>query len=138
MSRSFHRGPWSGKVDLVICRSMGIINEVGDGIISFQTIQGNVWNPQEALVLHAPQIRPPPLYQYQHHGDPGESSSQGGCFPNFQSLHDLLQENLLCTRNTYNMASNMYARVGIIERNISEIQDDMAGQGGDDEDDDMD
>ncbi|MFS7937302.1 hypothetical protein Hanom_Chr05g00426011 [Helianthus anomalus] len=125
MPRSFHRGPWLGKVDLIICRSMNLINEADDGTIRFQTIRGHVWNPQEALVLHAPQIRPPPQYQYQHHGDPGQSSSQGGGFPNFQSLHDLLQENLMCTRNTYNMESNTYTRVGFIERNISEIQDDI-------------
>ncbi|MFS7918584.1 hypothetical protein Hanom_Chr03g00202881 [Helianthus anomalus] len=56
-----------------------------------------------------------------HHGDPGQFSSQGGGFLNFQSLHDLLQENLMCTRNTYNMASNTYTRVGVIERNISNM-----------------
>ncbi|MFS7963389.1 hypothetical protein Hanom_Chr13g01209931 [Helianthus anomalus] len=106
---------------------MGIINEAGDRT--------------EALVLHAPQIRPPPQY----HGHAGPSSSQGDGFPNLQSLHDLLQENLLCTRNTYNMASNTYTWVGAIERNIFDMQDDignireyMANQGGDDEDEDMD
>ncbi|MFS7955537.1 hypothetical protein Hanom_Chr07g00643841 [Helianthus anomalus] len=131
MPRSFKKGPWSGNVDLIICRSM-------DGSRA-------VWNPQEAPVLHAPQIRPPPQYQYQHHGDPGQSSSQGGGFPNFQILHDLLQENLMCICNTYNMARNTYTRVGVIERNISDMQDDisniqeyMAGQGGDDEDEDDD
>ncbi|MFS7987879.1 hypothetical protein Hanom_Chr11g01028021 [Helianthus anomalus] len=36
MTRSFRKGPWSGKVDLVICRSMGIINEAGDGTIRFK------------------------------------------------------------------------------------------------------
>ncbi|KAJ0700304.1 hypothetical protein HanOQP8_Chr10g0366261 [Helianthus annuus] len=145
MPRSFRKGPWSGKVDLVICHSMGIINEAGDGTIRFQTVQGHVWNPQEALVIHTPQIRPPPQYQYQHHGDPGQSSSQGCGFPNFQSLHDLLQENLLCTRITYNMASNTYTLFGEIKQNIADIQDDignireyMAGQGGDDKDEDMD
>ncbi|MFS7955003.1 hypothetical protein Hanom_Chr07g00637331 [Helianthus anomalus] len=60
MSRSFKKGPWSGKVDLVIYRSMGIINEANDGTVRFQKVQGHVWNPQEALVLHAPQFRPPP------------------------------------------------------------------------------
>ena len=53
----------------------------------------------------------------------------------------------MCTRNTYNMASNMYTWVGAIERNISDIQDDIGnireymaghGGGGDDEDEDMD
>ena len=51
----------------------------------------------------------------------------------------------MCTRNTYNMASNTYARVGVIERNISDMQYDignileyMVGHGGDDEDEDMD
>ncbi|XP_021991691.1 transcription initiation factor IIE subunit alpha-like [Helianthus annuus] len=54
-------------------------------------------------------------------------------------------ENLMCTRNTYNMVSNAYVRVGVIERNISDMQDDignireyMAGQGGNDDDDDDD
>ncbi|KAM0065471.1 hypothetical protein Hdeb2414_s0003g00115141 [Helianthus debilis subsp. tardiflorus] len=74
MPRSFRKGPWSGKVDLVICRSMGIINEAGDGTVRFQTLQGHVWNPHEALVLHAAPIRPPP----QFHGHAGLSSSQGG------------------------------------------------------------
>ncbi|MFS7968897.1 hypothetical protein Hanom_Chr09g00802881 [Helianthus anomalus] len=100
---------------------MGIINEAGDGTIRFQTVQGHVWNPQEALVLHAPQIRPLPQFQYQHHGDLGQSSSQGGGFPNCQSLHDLLQENFMCTRNTYNMESNTYTRVRAMERNISDM-----------------
>ncbi|KAF5781140.1 hypothetical protein HanXRQr2_Chr11g0480031 [Helianthus annuus] len=90
MPRSFQKGPWSGKVDMVICRSMNLIYEADDGTVSFQTVQGHAWNPQEALVLHAPHIHPPPQYHYQHHGDPGQSSSQGGGFPNFQSLHDLL------------------------------------------------
>ncbi|MFS7904346.1 hypothetical protein Hanom_Chr01g00034981 [Helianthus anomalus] len=51
----------------------------------------------------------------------------------------------MCTRNTYNMASNTYTRVRAMERNISDMQDDisniweyMAGQGGEDEDADMD
>ncbi|MFS7951223.1 hypothetical protein Hanom_Chr07g00592381 [Helianthus anomalus] len=51
----------------------------------------------------------------------------------------------MCTRNTYNMARNTYTRVRVIERNISDMQDDinnireyMAGQGGDDEYEDMD
>ena len=121
---------------------MNLLYEAEDGTVSFQRAQGYAWNPQEALVLHAP----PPHYQYQPHGDPGQSSSQGGGFPNFQSLHDLLQENLMCTRNTYNMASNTSARVRAIERNISYIQDDIgnireyiAGHGGGgDEDEDMD
>ncbi|MFS7995029.1 hypothetical protein Hanom_Chr12g01113151 [Helianthus anomalus] len=72
---SIRKGPWWGKVDLVICHSMGIINEAGDGTVRFQTVQGHVWNPQEALVLHAPQIRPPPQYQYHCHA--GQSPSQG-------------------------------------------------------------
>ncbi|MFS8007766.1 hypothetical protein Hanom_Chr14g01264911 [Helianthus anomalus] len=49
----------------------------------------------------------------------------------------------MCTQNTYNMASNMYTRVVVIERNISDMQDNinnireyMADQGGDDDDDD--
>ncbi|MFS7997361.1 hypothetical protein Hanom_Chr12g01140881 [Helianthus anomalus] len=122
---------------------MSLINETNDGTVRFQMVQGHVLNPQEALFLHAPHIFPPPQYHYQPHGDPGQSSSQGGGFPNFQSLHYLLQENLMCTRNTYNMASNTYARVGVIERNICDMQDDigniqeyMAAQGGDDDDDD--
>ncbi|KAJ0716114.1 hypothetical protein HanPI659440_Chr13g0509101 [Helianthus annuus] len=130
---------------MVICRSMNLIYEADDGTVRFQTVQGHAWNPQEALVLHVPHIRPPPQYHYQPQGDPGQSSSQGGGFPNFQSLHDLLQENLMCTRNTYNMASNTYARVGVIERNISDMQDDignireyMACHGGDDDDEDED
>ncbi|MFS7936656.1 hypothetical protein Hanom_Chr05g00418341 [Helianthus anomalus] len=51
----------------------------------------------------------------------------------------------MCTRNTYHMASNRYTRVQAMERNISDMQDDignireyLAGQGGDDEDEDMD
>ncbi|KAJ0780807.1 hypothetical protein HanPI659440_Chr06g0241971 [Helianthus annuus] len=141
--RSFERSPWSGRVDYHICRAMNLLYEAEDGSVSFQRTQGYAWNPQEALVLHAP----PPHYQYQPHGDPGQSSSQGGGFPNFQSLHDLLQENLMCTRNTYNLANNTYHRVGAIERNINDIQDDigsireyMAGQGngGDDSDENMD
>ncbi|KAJ0897938.1 hypothetical protein HanRHA438_Chr08g0351231 [Helianthus annuus] len=141
--RSFERSPWSGRVDYHICRAMNSLYEAEDGTVSFQRTQGYAWNPQEALVLHAP----PPHYQYQPHGDPSQSSSQGGGFPNFQSLHDLLQENLMCTRNTYNLANNTYHRVGAIERNINDIQDDigsireyMAGQGdgGDDSGEDMD
>ncbi|KAJ0927367.1 hypothetical protein HanRHA438_Chr04g0182051 [Helianthus annuus] len=108
MPRSFQKSPWSGRVDMVICRSMNLIYEADDGTVSFQRVQRYAWNPQEALVLHAPHIRPPPQYHYQPQGDPGQSSSQGGGFPNFQSLHDLLQEKLMCTRNTYNMASNTY------------------------------
>ncbi|MFS8007767.1 hypothetical protein Hanom_Chr14g01264921 [Helianthus anomalus] len=83
MPRSFQKGPWLGKVDLVIFRSMNLIKEANDGIVRFQTVQGHVWNPQEALILHAPHIRHPPQYQYQHHGDLGKSSSQGCGFPNF-------------------------------------------------------
>ncbi|KAM0056487.1 hypothetical protein Hdeb2414_s0006g00218931 [Helianthus debilis subsp. tardiflorus] len=53
----------------------------------------------------------------------------------------------MCTRNTYNLASNTYTRVGTIERNISDKPDDIGsileymawhGGGGDDEDEDMD
>ncbi|KAJ0692972.1 hypothetical protein HanPI659440_Chr15g0591951 [Helianthus annuus] len=141
--RSFERSPWSGRVDYHICRAMNLLYEAEDGTVSFQRTQGYAWNPQEALVLHAP----PPHYQYQPHGDPGQSSSQRGGFPNFQSLHDLLQENLMCTRNTYNLANNTYHRVGAIERNINDIQDDIGsireymaghGDGGDDSGEDMD
>ncbi|MFS8019590.1 hypothetical protein Hanom_Chr15g01405541 [Helianthus anomalus] len=110
MPKSFRKGPWSGKVDLIQCRSMGIIHETGDGTVPLQTTQGHVWNPQEVLVLHANLIHPPP----QFHSQKGPSSSQGGGFPNFQSLAYLLQENLLCTCNTYNMASNTYTRVGAV------------------------
>ncbi|KAM0057368.1 hypothetical protein Hdeb2414_s0005g00157391 [Helianthus debilis subsp. tardiflorus] len=141
MPKSFRKDPWSGKVDLVNCRSMGIIHEMGDRTVRIQTTQGRVWNPKEALVLHVNPLRPPP----QFHGQLGPSSSQGSGFPNFQSLHDLLQENLLCTLNTYNMASNTYTRVRAMERNISKMQDDishirehMVYRGGDDEDEDMD
>ncbi|KAM0035708.1 hypothetical protein Hdeb2414_s0015g00449661 [Helianthus debilis subsp. tardiflorus] len=98
MPKSFWKGPWLGKVDLVNYRSMGIVYDMGGDTVRFQTTQGHVWNPEEALVLHANPLRFPP----QFHGQPGSSSSQGGGFPNFQSLHDLLQGNLLCTRNTYN------------------------------------
>ncbi|KAJ0611011.1 hypothetical protein HanHA300_Chr01g0010361 [Helianthus annuus] len=91
--RSFERSPWSGRVDYHICRAMNLLYEAEDGTVSFQRTQGYAWNPQEALVLHAP----PPHFQYPPQGDPGQSSSQGGGFPNFQSLHDLLQENLMCT-----------------------------------------
>ncbi|MFS8022927.1 hypothetical protein Hanom_Chr16g01445261 [Helianthus anomalus] len=100
MSKSFRKGPSSGKVDLTQWRSMGIIHETGDGTVRFQTTQGHVWNPEEALVLHPNPNRPPPKYQGHQTG----STSKGGGFPNFQSLHDLLQENLVCTRKTYNMA----------------------------------
>ncbi|MFS7951234.1 hypothetical protein Hanom_Chr07g00592501 [Helianthus anomalus] len=51
----------------------------------------------------------------------------------------------MCTRNTYNMARNTYTWVRVIERNISDMQDDinnireyMEGKGGDYEDEDMD
>ncbi|MFS8002430.1 hypothetical protein Hanom_Chr13g01202001 [Helianthus anomalus] len=141
MPKSFCKCPWSGKADLVICRSMEIINDAGDGTVRCQPVQGHVWNRQEALVLHAAPICPPPQFQ----GHAGSSSSQGGGFPNFQSLHDLLQENLLCTRNTYNMANDTYTQVGAIERNISDIQDGighiqehMVFRGGDADDEDMD
>ncbi|KAM0013005.1 hypothetical protein Hdeb2414_s0046g00747361 [Helianthus debilis subsp. tardiflorus] len=141
--RSFERSLWSGRVDVHICRAMNLIYESEDGSVSFQRMQDHAWNPQEALVLHAP----PPQYQYQPHGEPGQSSSQRGGFPIFQSLHDLLQENLMCTKNTYNFANNTYHRVGAIERNITDIQDDIGsireymaghGGGGDDSDEDMD
>ncbi|MFS7913724.1 hypothetical protein Hanom_Chr02g00145051 [Helianthus anomalus] len=84
MPKSFHRGARSGKVDLAQCRLVGIIQD----------------DPN----------RPPPQHQSYHVG----SSSQGGGFPNFQSLTDLLQENLLCTRYTYNMASIAYTRIGAV------------------------
>ncbi|MFS8024466.1 hypothetical protein Hanom_Chr16g01463551 [Helianthus anomalus] len=141
MPKSIRKGPWSGKVDLTQCLSMGIIYETGDGTVRFQTTQGHFWNQKDALVLHANPSLPPPQYQGHQTG----SSSQGGGFPDFQSLHDLLHENLLFTCNTYNMASNTFTRVGAIERNISTMQDDityirehMVYQGGDDEDEDMD
>ena len=53
----------------------------------------------------------------------------------------------MCTRNTYNLANNTNHRVGAIERNITDIQDDIGsireymvghGEGGDDSDEDMD
>ncbi|KAJ0517866.1 hypothetical protein HanHA89_Chr11g0430611 [Helianthus annuus] len=137
MPESFRKGPWSGKVDLTQGRSMGIIHEMGDGSVCFQTAQGHVWNPKEALVLHADPNRPPQYLGYQT-----GSFSQGGGFPNFQSLHELLQENLLCTRNTYDMASNTFTRVGSVERTVSAMQDDityirdhMAYRGEEDDDD---
>ncbi|KAJ0835389.1 hypothetical protein HanRHA438_Chr16g0754631 [Helianthus annuus] len=40
---------------------MNLLYEAEDGTVSFQRAQGYAWNPQEALVLHAP----PPHYQYQ-------------------------------------------------------------------------
>ncbi|MFS7913655.1 hypothetical protein Hanom_Chr02g00144221 [Helianthus anomalus] len=48
---------------------MGIIHEMGDGTVRFQTTQGHVWNPEAALVLHANLSRPPPQFQ----GQPGPS-----------------------------------------------------------------
>ncbi|MFS8002492.1 hypothetical protein Hanom_Chr13g01202691 [Helianthus anomalus] len=55
------------------------------------------------------------------------------------------KEKLLCTRNTYNMASNTFTRVGAMERSISTIQENiiyirehMVYQGEEDEDGDMD
>ncbi|MFS7952915.1 hypothetical protein Hanom_Chr07g00612491 [Helianthus anomalus] len=121
MPKSFHRGPRSGKVDLAQCRSLRIIHEMGDGSVRFQNARGNMWNPEEALVLHADPTHPPPQQQSYHTG----SSSQGGGFPNFQSLTDLLQENLLCTWNAYNMASNAYTRIRAVERTISTMKDDI-------------
>ncbi|KAJ0880663.1 hypothetical protein HanRHA438_Chr10g0465771 [Helianthus annuus] len=56
MPRSFERSPWSGRVDIHICRSMNLIYEAKDRSVSFQRVQGHAWNPQEALVLHAPQF----------------------------------------------------------------------------------
>ncbi|KAM0049788.1 hypothetical protein Hdeb2414_s0008g00290061 [Helianthus debilis subsp. tardiflorus] len=56
--RSFERSPWSGRVDYHICRAMNLLYEAEDGTVSFQRAQGYAWNPQEALVLHAP----PPHY----------------------------------------------------------------------------
>ncbi|KAJ0752183.1 hypothetical protein HanPI659440_Chr09g0321421 [Helianthus annuus] len=117
--RSFERSPWSGRVDYHICRAMNLLYEAEDGTVSFQRTQGYAWNPQEALVLHAP----PPHFQYPPQGDPGQSSSQGGGFPN-----------------------NTYHRVGAIERNVNDIQDDIGsireymarhGGGGDGSDEDM-
>ncbi|MFS7904347.1 hypothetical protein Hanom_Chr01g00034991 [Helianthus anomalus] len=61
MPRSFKKSPWSGKADLIICRSMGIINEADDETIRFQTVQGHVWNPREVLVLNAPQMSSSPV-----------------------------------------------------------------------------
>ncbi|MFS7929537.1 hypothetical protein Hanom_Chr04g00333631 [Helianthus anomalus] len=80
MPKSFRKGPWSGKVDLTRCRSMGIIHEMGDGIVHFQTTHEHVCNPEEALVLHANPNRHPPQFQ----GQPGSSSSQGGGFLTFK------------------------------------------------------
>ncbi|MFS7905640.1 hypothetical protein Hanom_Chr01g00050051 [Helianthus anomalus] len=37
MPKSFRKGPRSGKVDLIQCRSMGIIHETDDGTVRFQT-----------------------------------------------------------------------------------------------------
>ncbi|MFS8017830.1 hypothetical protein Hanom_Chr15g01385001 [Helianthus anomalus] len=37
MPKSFRKGPWLGKVDLVNCCSMGIIYDMGDGTVRFQT-----------------------------------------------------------------------------------------------------
>ncbi|MFS7976698.1 hypothetical protein Hanom_Chr10g00895471 [Helianthus anomalus] len=84
-------------------------------------VQRHIWNLEEALVLHVDPTCPPPQYQGYQTG----SSSQGGGFPNFQRLHDLLQENLLCTRNTYNMASNTFTRIGSVERAVFAMQDDI-------------
>ncbi|MFS8021061.1 hypothetical protein Hanom_Chr16g01423021 [Helianthus anomalus] len=60
MPKSFRKSPWSGKVDLTQCRSMGIIHEMGDRTVRFQTTQEHVWNPEEAIVLHANPNCPPP------------------------------------------------------------------------------
>ncbi|MFS8034117.1 hypothetical protein Hanom_Chr17g01577461 [Helianthus anomalus] len=62
MPKSFCKGPWSGKVDITQYRSMGIIHEMGDGTVRFQTTQGHVSNPEEALVLHADPTRPFPQH----------------------------------------------------------------------------
>ncbi|MFS7904775.1 hypothetical protein Hanom_Chr01g00039981 [Helianthus anomalus] len=62
MPKSFRKGPWLGKVDLVNFRLMGIIYVMGDGTVRFQTTQRHVWNPKEALVLHANPLCPPPQF----------------------------------------------------------------------------
>ncbi|MFS8033789.1 hypothetical protein Hanom_Chr17g01573681 [Helianthus anomalus] len=99
--------------------------------------------PEEVLALQDDPSGPPPQHQSYHAG----SSSQGGRFPNFQSLTELLQENLLCTQNTYNMASNTYTRIGAMECSVATMQDDITyiwehmayrGEEGDDDDEDMD
>ncbi|MFS7934937.1 hypothetical protein Hanom_Chr05g00397541 [Helianthus anomalus] len=36
-----------------------------------------------------------------------------------------MEENLLCTRSTYNMASNAFTRIGSVERTVSAMQDDI-------------
>ncbi|MFS7929712.1 hypothetical protein Hanom_Chr04g00335761 [Helianthus anomalus] len=115
MPKSFHRGVRSRKVDLAQCRSMGIIQEMDDRSVHFRNARGNVW------ALEDDPIRSPPQHQSYHIG----SSSQGGGFPNFQILTDLLKENLLCTRNTDNMASNAYTQIRAVERSVSSMQDDI-------------
>ncbi|MFS7932055.1 hypothetical protein Hanom_Chr04g00363281 [Helianthus anomalus] len=77
--------------------------------------------PEEVLALQDDPNRPLPQCQsYQ----PGASSQEGG-FPNVQSLTDLLKENLLCTRNTYNMASNANTRIRAVGRSIAIMQEDV-------------
>ncbi|MFS7990861.1 hypothetical protein Hanom_Chr11g01063901 [Helianthus anomalus] len=118
MPRSFTKGPRSGKVNLAQCRAMGIVQDMEDGSVRFCNARGNVWAPKEVLAIQDDPNRPPP--QYRHDAGPS-SSSQGGGFPNFQSITDLLQENLLCTRNTYNMASNAYTQIRAVEHSVSAL-----------------
>ncbi|MFS8001899.1 hypothetical protein Hanom_Chr13g01195721 [Helianthus anomalus] len=100
---------------------MGFIQDMDDGFIRFRNARGNTWGPEEVLALQDDPNRPPPQRQsYQ----PGSFSQRGG-FPNFQSLTDLLQEKLLYTRNTYNMASNANTRIGAVERSITTMQEDI-------------
>ncbi|KAF5765971.1 hypothetical protein HanXRQr2_Chr15g0709851 [Helianthus annuus] len=121
MPKSFHRGARFGKVDLAQCRSMGLVQEMDDGSVRFRNARGNTWGPEKVLALQDDPSRPPPQHQSHHAG----SSSQGAGFPNFQNLTDLLQENLLSTRNTYNMASNTYTRIRAVERSVATMQDDI-------------
>ncbi|MFS7951626.1 hypothetical protein Hanom_Chr07g00597311 [Helianthus anomalus] len=76
---------------------------------------------KEVLALQDDPNRPPHQHQSYH----VSSSSQGGGFPNVQSLTGLLQEKLLCTQNTYNMASNANTRIGAMERSIATMQEDI-------------
>ncbi|MFS8024005.1 hypothetical protein Hanom_Chr16g01458181 [Helianthus anomalus] len=96
MPKTFRKGPWSGKVDLTQCRSMGIIHETGDGTARFQTTHGHVWNPEEALVLHPNPNCPPPQFQ----GKPGPSSS-----------HRSIWEQWIATSPKCKMTSPIYGSI---------------------------
>ncbi|MFS8034275.1 hypothetical protein Hanom_Chr17g01579241 [Helianthus anomalus] len=121
-SSSFIKGVGTTKVDLAVCRNMGLINDCPDGTMRFKDSKGHAWNPNDLDIILAIEDIPnrPRPGQF-----PGSSSQGGADFPDFTSLYNIMQETLQVSKNAFSLGQSSSTRIESMERRIQSMRNDI-------------